>query len=306
MGVIKDSNNSIRPGWKILLAYITYLCLTFGLVMLCTIIYTVVVISFSGKMNISEFTMNIESDYFYNFAMNIIDRTSMIMVVFIFWKVFDKKALKNMGLTNIKDNYLDFFYGLLIGIISISAVTFILLSTNQIIMDNSWENPVFSIDLLYNLILMILVGFSEELFSRGYCMSVLKKSNKHVVFLVPAIIFAILHSLNPNVNILGIINIFLVGILFAYMFWKNGNIWMPIGYHITWNYFQGNVYGLPVSGLNFNSIYTMQLNGESIINGGNFGPEGGLITTIILILGIVFIWKLKNQSSIFNKEQHNH
>lgn len=61
---------------------------------------------------------------------------------------------------------------------------------------------------------------------------------------------------------------------------------MPIGYHITWNYFQGSVFGLPVSGNKSAGLYTSKLVEYNILNGGGFGPEGGLVVTAIIILSI--------------------
>ena len=42
------------------------------------------------------------------------------------------------------------------------------------------------------------------------------------------------------------------------MYIKSGNIWMCIGYHFTWNTFQGIIYGMPVSGLNVPDVYKRQ------------------------------------------------
>ncbi|MGH4119264.1 CPBP family intramembrane glutamic endopeptidase [Clostridium sp.] len=61
-------------------------------------------------------------------------------------------------------------------------------------------------------------------------------------------IFSVMHSLNPSMSIISYLNLFLVALLFAYMFLKSNNFWLPIGYHITWNYFQGNIFGFQVSG----------------------------------------------------------
>jgi len=101
-----------------------------------------------------------------------------------------------------------------------------------------------------------------------------------------AIIFSIVHSMNPNVNVLGLVNVALVGLLFAYMFDTTKSLLMPIGYHITWNYFQGNVFGFPVSGTASQGIYnTAVSNGSTLLTGGEFGLEGGLLTTLMLGLG---------------------
>ena len=64
-------------------------------------------------------------------------------------------------------------------------------------------------------------------------------NKKWLIYVASALIFSIAHGLNPNVSILGLVNIALVGILFAYMFYATNSLWLPIGYHITWNYLPG-------------------------------------------------------------------
>jgi membrane protease YdiL (CAAX protease family) len=98
-----------------------------------------------------------------------------------------------------------------------------------------------------------------------------------------------MHGMNLNVTVIALINIFLVGLLFAYMTIKSENLWMAIGYHITWNYFQGNIFGFEVSGNVVEGVYSTKSVTESVINGGKFGPEGGLIVTAIILLGFVYI-----------------
>ena len=113
-------------------------------------------------------------------------------------------------------------------------------------------------------------------------------NSKTVVYIVSSLIFGVAHLLNPNVAVLGIINIFLVGLLFAYMYDKTKSLWMPIGYHITWNYFQGNVFGFPVSGTTPHGLYGIDVSmGNNWLTGGSFGLEGGLLATLMIVLGFV-------------------
>ena len=123
-------------------------------------------------------------------------------------------------------------------------------------------------------------------------MTVLKQTgNKWVAIIVSSIIFSVMHSLNPNMSILSYLNLFLVALLFAYMFLKSNNLWLPIGYHITWNYFQGYIFGFQVSGQSTESLYKLNVPVNNIITGGGFGPEGGLVVTFIIIIGYIYMWK---------------
>jgi uncharacterized protein len=104
--------------------------------------------------------------------------------------------------------------------------------------------------------------------------------------------------LNPNLRVLGLVNIVLVGILFGYMYLKTNNLWMPIGYHITWNYFQGDIFGFSVSGLNQKGLYNISTFRDNLLTGGNFGPEAGVLATVVIILGMLLILRIPYKRGI--------
>ena len=81
------------------------------------------------------------------------------------------------------------------------------------------------------------------------------------------------------------------GLLLGAVYKWAGNLWVPIGIHWSWNYTQGNIFGLAVSGGNTNeSILATTVNGPEIITGGAFGPEASIITVILgLFLTLVFL-----------------
>ncbi|MDR1797828.1 MAG: CPBP family intramembrane metalloprotease [Clostridiales Family XIII bacterium] len=131
----------------------------------------------------------------------------------------------------------------------------------------------------------------EEVMTRGYMMSALKTTRKRpVILLVPAATFGLLHLLNDGVTALSVANVFLVGIFFALLFIRTGNLWMPFGCHFAWNLFQGNVYGMQVSGIETAGLLSTAPTGSPLLTGGGFGPEGGLVVTAVLAAFI--LWAL--------------
>ena len=283
--MFKNREGQVRSGWVIAGVIFSALIIT----LITTIaIGVVVVLYYLNKTggNVTEAAMQAES------AINIIgiwvQQTAFILVPLITWKFILKRSLSSMGLGPLKTQGKDLVVGLLFGALSITLVFVILVLTGHAKIVSS--APRFSMDQLYSLLVFIAVGFSEEVYGRGFVMSVLRQTkSKWIAVLVSAIIFALLHSLNPGIGIIPYANLFLTGVLFSYMYLLSGNIWMCIGYHITWNYFQGNVFGFLVSGNSTPSIVTTVIEKETILNGGAFGPEGGLAVTLIVLLGFLFV-----------------
>ncbi|MBC8063014.1 MAG: CPBP family intramembrane metalloprotease [Clostridiaceae bacterium] len=286
-GIFINKNSEIRSGWKILLTLIVFFITTIVASKMFSNVLIIISTLISGINNVID-TVGIML-----IVLNVLQCLCVIGSVVLFWKLFEKKPISEMGLINIKKGYKDLVIGLIFGAVSMSIVFGILLGSKNIEMVNPLTRPSFNIYILIELILFIFVGFNEEMFARGYCMSVLNQTRKKWVIVgVSSIIFALMHSFNPNMSALSYFNLFLVGILFAYMFIKSNNLWLSIGYHITWNFFQGSVFGFQVSGLSMESMYLVKEPADNVITGGGFGPEGGLVVTFIIVLGFIYMWKL--------------
>ena len=294
--MFKNKEGKIRSGWKIAAVFAIHLALVLFISLLVGVIIGFTVGFIEGFYSINIDTEILLDDL--NVYGKIIENVILIILIVIVWTKFIKRPISNMGLTSFKKDYKDFIVGLVFGIIMISVVFGLLLVSGNASVD-SWQ-PKFSLELLLWLLVFILVGFGEEILGRGYIMSVLRQTKSlPMVVIISSVIFGLMHAFNPGVGILPIINITLVGTLFAYMYIKSGNIWMPIGYHITWNYFMGNVYGFKVSGLDTASILSTNLGTNTIISGGDFGPEGGLVVTAITLLGFIFV-KYYYRNSTYN------
>lgn len=230
-----------------------------------------------------------------NFSYEII---TIIICLFI-WRNIKRKSFSQIGLTNFKDNYFNLIHGLIIGFASIT-LCLILISLFGDVSISISDTFTFK-ELIIYLLLYILVGFSEEILVRGYMISTFalnRKLSKITILIITSLIFAALHLSNPSITLLNFINLFLAGSSFAYMYFCTGSLWMSIGTHITWNYFQGVIYGFNVSGFSDPSILSITEPVKNIVNGGDFGMEGSIICTIVNILQILYIWYMyKNQNS---------
>jgi len=220
-----------------------------------------------------------------------------ILATILLWRFLNKKTIKELGF---KGSWKDLLFGLFLGAISITIIFFLLIATGDIKLLNLITQPDFNSFTISFLIMFILVGFFEEMFFRGYVMQTMasRQNKKWMIYLVSAVVFSVAHGANPNVSIIGLLNIVFVGLLFAYMFDRTKSLWLPIGYHITWNYFQGSVFGFAVSGISPHGLYQIDITGgNTLLTGGDFGLEGGLYATFFILIGFLITWfytKIRN------------
>lgn len=236
------------------------------------------------------------------FYVNIVMQEIIVIITTIaVWKLLKNESISFIGISNINLGYKDLLLGFAIGSISMVLVFLIIITFGKSILVYSILTPRLDKFILLDLMLFILVGFAEEIVCRGYIVTILNRvETKYMTAFISSTIFALMHILNPNVTLLSLINIFLVGLLFCYMRFKFKNLWMPIGYHIAWNYFEGTVFGFQVSGTVQESVYKTQYIQPNIINGGLFGPEGGLAVTFVIILSFIVLNYFHAQGDKYN------
>lgn len=135
----------------------------------------------------------------------------------------------------------------------------------------------------------VVQGAGEEVVTRGWLLNVIgARYRPWVGVAVSTLVFATLHGLNPGIGPLPLFNLFLFGLFAAlYMLWEDG-LWGIAAFHSAWNWAQGNVLGLQVSGNEAGAtlLQVRALPGAELITGGGFGPEGGLAVTVALLAAV--------------------
>ena len=288
--IIRNKSGRVRSGWIILIVMGIFEALSYGYGMLVIKILRSWCIA-TGNLDdttgyASPLVDWLNDDFlpiFFQISMEII----MIAVPVMAWRLM-RHSMAEMGLAPPKRGGRELWVGMIFGIVNISVVFgLVLLEGNARIVSLT---PVFSGQAAWWIFTFIMVGFAEEIMNRGFFMSTLRRTNNmYLIVLAPSVIFGCIHLSNPNVTVISMLNIILVGVLFSYMYIKSGNIWMCIGYHITWNIFQGVIYGMPVSGLNIKGFITTEFLQDNLFNGGGFGVEGGVLTTAVTLLGFLFV-----------------
>jgi uncharacterized protein len=246
---------------------------------------------------------------------------SMIFSVWISGKYLDRRSFWDYGFHFNTGWRRDFIFGLALGALLMAVIFVIELAAGWIHITGFFQNIqpgyTFITGMLGVLFLYLFVGINEELWIRGYLLHNLAEAlnfkflSKRVAllaaFLISSIIFGFLHSFNPNATPLSSISIAAAGLFLALGFLLTGDLAIPIGIHITWNLFEGNVFGFPVSGLSSSTTF-IQINqtGPSAWTGGAFGPEAGLAGLAAIGLGCVLIlawihfsgWKIQLQDQL--------
>lgn len=222
-----------------------------------------------------------------------------VLLVWIFAHFIDKIKLYELGFYP-KDAWRQLALGFVLGIILLGLGFITLLFFDQILW--KYTNLVLK-DLLIEICLFILVAFSEELLSRGYVLKNLMQSlGKGWALIISAFMFSLFHILNPDFTWIGFCNIVLAGILLGLPYIYTRQLWLPIGLHFSWNFFQGPIFGFNVSGQAINTLIGQTRVTDTIWNGGKFGFEGSVICTLMQIIAIVGLWWYYHQKEAVSSE----
>jgi membrane protease YdiL (CAAX protease family) len=143
------------------------------------------------------------------------------------------------------------------------------------------------------------ISFTEEILSRGYLLRNLLEgfSSFHrnvtiaLAIVFSSILFALPHAGNPNATPASIVLLIVFGVMCAAGVILTGELAIPLGLHLTWNFFQGNIFGFPVSGweMRGGSLIQIQQHGPVWFTGAAFGPEAGIVGLLAMLLGILLI-----------------
>jgi uncharacterized protein len=179
--------------------------------------------------------------------------------------------------------------GLLLGGVLIAVAVALLVGTGSayfVADDGTWTE--YTRVLVTTLLFFWIAAAWEELIFRGYPFQALVDGiGVWPAILISSALFAALHGWNPNVNWLALGNIFLAGILLALAYLRTRSLWFATAVHAGWNWTMAGVFDFPVSGLTgFETpIYDVVETGADVWTGGEFGPEAGIVGTLVLLAG---------------------
>ena len=250
-----------------------------------------------GQQVLTQLIVNI------NMGLSLLLQIIPIGVLLLYCKKVQKRKAWTLGFK--KENWLkEYGIGMLVGFAMMSVVYLIALAVGSVtirVNDQLLTLQNMGFFLLYFLGFLVQ-GMSEEVICRGYFMISLarKKNQLWMAAIVNSVFFAALHLLNNGITPLAFVNLTLFGLFASLYFIKRGNLWGLGAVHSLWNFTQGNVWGISVSGIGSGPSVFVSQNQEAmtLFNGGTFGLEAGIATTIVLAIGIVVLLKLPQKDVV--------
>lgn len=224
----------------------------------------------------------------------------MILIVVLYCRFIEKRKADTMGFRK-KGMLGQYVMGVLGGFLFFSLAYLLCVLTGSIHFDGLADHvaPLYIIGYLVG---YMIQGMAEEVLCRGYLfVSLTRRHSLWYSALLSAAFFAALHGINPGLSVLAVLNLVLFGVFAALLLVKYENIWIVGAFHSIWNFVQGNLYGIQVSGNSLQqSVFASTCKSNySFINGGAFGMEGGLAVTLVLGAGIAYLlWTLQREGKI--------
>jgi uncharacterized protein len=142
-------------------------------------------------------------------------------------------------------------------------------------------------------------GVIEELLLRGLFFRIIEEwAGSWIALASSALLFGALHLANPNATIVAAAAISLeAGLMLAAAYMVTRRLWFPIGIHMAWNFVQGGVFGVAVSGNASKGLLQSSLTGTELVSGGAFGAESSIFAVIFgLILTVIFLRRAKTKA----------
>ena len=211
----------------------------------------------------------------------------------IMTRVFERKPLGMIGLAFHPAWGKELRTGLGIGTIMmvlVGAAEFSLALTRF-----AWSQLPATSELAYGagtFLILLISATNEELVFRGYPFQKLVESlGAAGAVALASVCFGLMHLGNPDHTLLSTINTMLVGVPLSIAYLRTRALWMPVGIHFAWNYVQGFIFGLPVSGFRLPAaILRPRAQGGAWLTGAAYGPEGGLLCTLVVVGAGLFLF----------------
>ncbi|MFZ1702412.1 MAG: type II CAAX endopeptidase family protein [Pyrinomonadaceae bacterium] len=226
-----------------------------------------------------------------------------IILGWLFGKKIDGVPFSALGCSFEKGWLKNLAFGSAVGAVAFGSAVLIAIMSGgmSLALNRASATSAIASTLATTLVIFAVGAASEETLFRGYLLQTFGRSNViWIGVLFTSVLFALAHNNNPDATWFSWINTFIAGLWFAAAYLKTRDLWFPFGVHLAWNWLQGPVFGINVSGITEFSpdpILRATDAGPAWLTGGSYGLEGGLVCTIALLISIGTIYFLPQLKS---------
>ena len=268
------------------------------LIPILVVIFIIVLNQFLILILMLIFNDSLEEIFSFSGTSNLVDEAfCLFLSIFLMTKI-SKLKIEQLGFT--KDNIVfSYLKGALFGTLQIFTVFFIIFGLKAI--DVYYVGNISILLLIKVFIIFIFQALLEEILFRGYLMPFFSKviGIKFTIILL-SFLFTCIHLFNPNLDIIGLANVFLAGVTFSLIYYYTGNLWLVGAMHTLWNFILGFIVGSQISGIiTYNSVFfSIPVENKDLISGGKFGFEASIVTTIVeLTISLFVIYLIKKEKN---------
>ena len=269
------------------------------LIPILVVIFIIVLNQFLILPLMPIFNDSLEEIFSFSGTSNLADEAfCLFLSIFLMTKI-SKLKIEQLGFT--KDNIVfSYLKGALFGTLQIFTVFFIIFGLKAI--DVYYVGNISILLLIKVFIIFIFQALLEEILFRGYLMPFFSKviGIKFTITLL-SFLFTCIHLFNPNLDIIGLANVFLAGVTFSLIYYYTGNLWLVGAMHTLWNFILGFIVGSQISGIiTYNSVFfSIPVENKDLISGGVFGFEASIIETILeLTISLFVIYLIRKEKRI--------
>lgn len=220
---------------------------------------------------------------------------ALVGATFCMVRVVNRKPFKAVGLDWSRGGGREFGLGCLLGLLMMAGIFIVEHALGYASIASRGLTVLESVTiLLRGAVLFAIAALAEELLFRGYAFQTLMYGITFLpAMLLFSALFAAAHYANPHTTTLAFVNIGLAGIWLSFAYLKTRTLWLPFGLHFSWNYCQTVLFSFPTSGFEMSGrqlLVTTQ-SGPVWLTGGEFGPEGGVLATVAIVLCTGYVLK---------------
>ncbi len=283
-GVFFNQFGRLRSGWRFAVFLILFVCFSAALLTAAEFIL--------AKMAIGLMPESV----LYWLVSSLTAFAAALLIGWFCLRHLENLPFRALGAWFTKNWLKDLISGLLSGALAVSTAVFIayIFGGLSFEFDSRYGNSAIALTLGISLIVFVAGAAFEEILFRGYLFQTFVRADlKWLAIGLTALPFALAHLGNPNATYISTLNTALAGVWFGIAYLKTRTLWFVFGLHLAWNWFQGAIFGIEVSGITqfttaplFREIDA----GPIWLTGEKYGIEGGIVCTLAMLISILIIW----------------